>query len=265
MKARSSLLAIWGLIWSAGAVQGEDLMPASSLPAPPAGKTWKLIWNDEFGGTTLDEAKWETPPDGPRHAGWWMRQAVSLDGQGHLVIQTSREGDKLIDGCVRTKGKFAHAFGYFEARVFLPREQGHWSAFWLFEGVHTTPDGGWYNGSEIDIYEKFWPNDEIKHTLYWDPAGDHKLREWSQTVTVPGIREGWHSFALWWKADEYIYYIDGKESWRINPGGICQVPLYIKLSDETDTWCKDISKANLPDRFQVDYVRVYDLAERSVK
>ncbi len=51
-----------------------------------------------------------------------MKKAVSLDGQGHLIIQTSREGDKIIDGCVRTKGKFAHSFGYYEARVKLPDE-----------------------------------------------------------------------------------------------------------------------------------------------
>lgn len=64
--------------------------------------------------------------------------------------------------------------------------------------------------------------------------------------------------ALWWTPTEYIYYIDGRETWRINPGKISALPHYIKLSDETATWCKDISKAVLPDAFHVDYVRVYD-------
>ncbi len=260
MKTRFAVAGVTGWLLSAGLVCGQTNPLADNLPQLPGGKTWKLIWHDEFDGVKLDETKWETPPDGPRHAGWWMRKAISLDGHGHLVIQTSREGDKIIDGCVRTKGKFAHTFGYYVARVQLPREQGHWPAFWLFEGVHTS-GSSWYNGSEIDIFEKFWPNNEVKHTLYWDPAGNHQLREWSQTVTVPGIREGWHTFAVWWKSDAYVYYVDGKESWRINPGGITQVPQYIKLSDETDTWCKDISKAKLPDEFLVDYVRVYDLEE----
>ncbi len=234
---------------------------AASLPAPPAGKGWKQVWQDEFDGTKLDDTKWETPPDGPRHDGWWMAKAVTLDGSGHLVITTTREDDKIIAGCARTKGKFAHGLGYFEARVKLPHEQGHWSAFWLFEGVHVTADG-WYNGSEIDVFEKFWPNDEVKHTLYWDPAGDHKLKEWNLIETIPGIREGWHTFAVWRQADAYVYYVDGKESWRINPGGITQVPMYIKLSDEHAAWCKDITKANLPDQFIIDYVRVYDLVDQ---
>jgi hypothetical protein len=37
--------------------------------------------------------------------------------------------------------------------------------------------------------------------------------------------------------------------------------LYIKLSDEIGDWAGDISKAKLPDRFLVDYVRVYDTVD----
>ena len=40
-----------------------------------------------------------------------------------------------------------------------------------------------------------------------------------------------------------------------------QVPQYILLSDEIGSWAGDISKAKLPDRFLVDYVRVYDVVE----
>ena len=53
-----------------------------------------------------------------------------------------------------------------------------------------------------------------------------------------------------------------KEPWRTEAGGVCQVPLYIKLSDEVGKWGGDIRKARLPDRFLVDYVRVYDLVEK---
>jgi hypothetical protein len=40
------------------------------------------------------------------------------------------------------------------------------------------------------------------------------------------------------------------------------MPRYIKLSDEIGDWGGDINKAELPDEFQADYVRVYDLAEK---
>jgi len=41
------------------------------------------------------------------------------------------------------------------------------------------------------------------------------------------------------------------------------VPLYLKLSDEVGPWAGDIRKAQLPDEFLVDYVRVYDLVQKA--
>ena len=66
-------------------------------------------------------------------------------------------------------------------------------------------------------------------------------------VKVPGVMEGWHTFGLWWKPDEYVFYVDGKETWRTKAGGVCQVPEYILLSDEIGKWGGDIKKAKLPD------------------
>ena len=236
----------------------EQISPV--LPPAPKGKAWKLVWHDEFDGAKLDEGKWEVMPDAPRKDGWWMRKAVSLDGEGHLVISTFKEGDKLIDGCVRTKGKFEHSFGYYVARVQLQKQPGHWSAFWLMgDGVGKVGSGG-RDGTEIDIYEKPWLDDRVQQTLHWDGYGkDHKSE--GKVVKVPGVMDGWHTFGLWWKPDEYIFYVDGKETWRTKASGVCQVPEYIKLSDEVGKWGGDIKKADLPDKFLVDYVRVYDVVE----
>ena len=44
-------------------------------------------------------------------------------------------------------------------------------------------------------------------------------------------------------------------------GGVCQVPLYIKLSDEIGSWAGETRRAKLPDRFLIDYVRVYDVVD----
>lgn len=129
------------------------------LPPIPDGKTWKLVWHDEFDGTKLDESKWAYGPDGRRRDGWWMRKAISLDGNGHLVIRMLKEGDKYIDGCITTQGKFAHAFGYYVARVQFQRQPGHWAAFWITgPGVRKVGSGG-RDGTEIDIMEKPWLGD----------------------------------------------------------------------------------------------------------
>ncbi|MGD8238514.1 MAG: glycoside hydrolase family 16 protein [Armatimonadota bacterium] len=253
-------LSIIALVAITSALAAADLSPPDELPPAPEGKAWKLTWHDEFDGDELDESKWEVPPDARRRDGWWMRKAVSLDGEGHLVISTLKDGDRYIDGCVRTRGKFEHAFGYYVARVRLQQQPGHWSAFWLYNHcVGKVGDEG-RDGTEIDIYEKPWLDDRVQHALHWDGYGDaHKSA--GQKSEAPGVLEGFHTFSLWWKPDEYVFYVDGKETWRTSAGGVCQVPLYIKLSDEIGEWAGDIATAELPDRFLVDYVRVYDIVD----
>ena len=253
------LIGMFFLVVSHAAIAAQP--EKDTLPPASAGKTWKLVWHDEFDGTALDTSKWEVMPDAPRKGGWWMRKAVSLDGKGHLVIRTLKEGDRYLDGCVRTKGKFEHSFGYYVARVKLQKQPGHWSAFWIMgDGVGKVGSGG-REGTEIDIYEKPWLDDRVQHTLHWDGYGkDHKSK--GKVVKVPGVMEGWHTFGLWWKPDEYVFYVDGKETWRTKASGVCQVPEYMKLSDEIGKWAGDIAKAKLPDAFMVDYVRVYDVVEK---
>ena len=128
------------------------------------------------------------------------------------------------------------------------------------DGVNKVGSGG-RDGTEIDIYEKPWLDDRVQHTLHWDGYGkDHKSE--GHVAKVPGVMDGWHTFGLWWKPDENIFYVDGKETWRTKKA-VSQVPEYIKLSDEIGDWAGDIKKAKLPDQFLVDYVRVYDVVETS--
>jgi beta-glucanase (GH16 family) len=249
-------LLILGLL----ALSARGTEPDDPLPPAPHGKSLKLIWHDEFDGDRLDESKWEPRPDGKRKGGWWSARAISLDGDGHLVITTFMDGDRPTDGCVWTKGKFEHDFGYYVTRVKFQREPGHWSAFWMNgDGIGKVGDGG-RDGTEIDIMEKPWLDDRVQHTFHWDGYGnDHKSE--GKVVKIPGVMDGWHTFGLLWLPDEYIFYVDGKETWRSKAGGVCQVPQYMLLSDEIGPWAGDISKAKLPDQFMVDYVRVYDLVD----
>jgi len=49
---------------------GQDSNKEDRLPPTPEGRQWKLVWHDEFAGSTLDQSKWETPPDGKRRDAW---------------------------------------------------------------------------------------------------------------------------------------------------------------------------------------------------
>ncbi len=241
---------------------GQDGGAAEQLPPAPDGKTWKMIWNDEFDGDTLDTSKWVPEPEGKRKGGWWSPKAIRLDGEGHLAIGTYQEGDKFVDGCVTTEGKFERACGYYVARVKFQKQVGHWSAFWIHGRRVTQVGDEGRDGTEIDIMEKPWLDERVQHTLHWDGYGAAHKTE-GKVVHTPGVMEGFHTFGLWWSQDEYVFYIDGQETWRTRGGGVCQTPQYMLLSDEVGPWAGDITKAKLPDEFLVDYVRVYDLVDKN--
>jgi hypothetical protein len=44
-------------------------------------------------------------------------------------------------------------------------------------------------------------------------------------------------------------------------GGVSRVPEYLKLTEEIGKWEDDITKAQLPDFFEVDYMRVYEMTQ----
>jgi beta-glucanase (GH16 family) len=232
----------------------------TALPKPPEGKSWKLVWNDEFDGAVIDTTKWDLQ-DGKRRDHWWSPKCAFLDQKGHLVLRTEERDGKFFSPCVRTRGKYEKAFGYFTTRCKLPKEQGHWTAFWLYKNsVNKVGDDG-RDGTEIDIFEWPWRDGRVQHTLHWDGYGTaHKS---SGKVSNPEniLNGNFHEFSLWWSPEEYVFYVDGKESWRTKAGGVCQVPLYLKWSNEIGPWAGDIRKAKLPDDTVVDYVRVYDLID----
>lgn len=228
-----------------------------SLPPPPAGQQWRLVWHDEFDGDKLDTAKWDVCGDWKRRDGFWVKEDAYLNGRGQLVLRTKKDGDRFTCGAVRTLGKFEHAFGYWVARCKLPQEPGHWPAFWLMcGGVNKVGNDG-RDGTEIDVAEFPWRDGRTTMNLHWDGYGKaHKSA--GTKVSVPAITNGFHNFGLLWTANEYVFYVDDQEVWRSSAGGVSQVPEYIKLTEEIGTWAGDIKQAKLPDYFEVDYVRVYD-------
>ena len=231
----------------------------SSLPSAPEGKKWRLVWSDEFTGPKLDETKWNRLGDWKRRDGFWVKDDAYVNGEGSLLLRTKKDGDRYTCGAVNTKDKFTHSFGYYEARCKMPKEPGHWAAFWIMgDGVNKVGDDG-RNGTEIDIIEMPWRDGRLTINLHWDGYGkDHKSA--GTKFKVEGVTEGWHTYGLRWLPEEYTFYVDGKEVWRSKAGGVCQVPEFIKLTEEIGDWAGDIKQAKLPDYFEVDYVRVFDAA-----
>ncbi len=219
-----------------------------------------LVWSDEFNGTEIDTSKWNVLQK-PRTGGWWHEDSLKVE-DGKLVMSFFKAPKFFSMGAIDSKGKHEWKYGYFEARIKLPKEQGHWPGFWLFSDKINTVGNAGRDGTEIDIVEAPWHDKEaVSHALHWDGYNlDHKST--GHHVDVPGVREGYHTFAVDWSPYGYIFYVDGKETWRTDAGGVTEASCYFIMSDEMGGWSGDPKKAkNLPDNTYVDYIRVWQSEE----
>ena len=253
----------------------------------PTGKSWKLAWHDEFDGDTLDRSKWGFRLHLMQHRHkTFTEEGAELDGKGNLQLKLIEKDGQFYSPHLQTgsnfmdrpgeaydkftwpiakieEPKFMHSYGYYEIRCKLPTQPGWWNAFWLQSPtIGSTLDPA-LSGVEVDIMENFSRDDVVFHNNHWDGYGaDHKTAG-SGARKVEDTADGFHVFGLDWSKDGYVYYIDGKESWRV-AGPVSDREQFILVSTECNGYRKgdnpapELLKAKLPDAFIVDYVRVYD-------
>lgn len=269
----------------------------------PEGKQWKLAWSDEFDGTALDESKWRYRLDywGMR-TGAYTDRGVSLDGQSNVVfrpvvvdgrlcsaqLQTGGNSfDQLdFDGAISNrltgrnggnpwnqieiwplkpleKPKFAHRYGYYEARVKFQKRNFWWSAFWLQSpSIGASYDPRW-SGVENDIIENFGNGQLTSGNIY---GGYGKQFKEEARIQYPFENDGlFHRVGMEWSADGYVFYFDGKETAR-SAGPVSHIEQFVLLTTEVQGYRSgkpytDFTEEDLADCFTADYVRVFDAAE----
>ena len=161
---------------------------------------------------------------------------------------------------------FSQKFGYFECRCILPEGADIWSAFWLMNDGVYNEDGNGRDGTEIDIFESDCYDDLFKNAvssnLHFDNYGDmHQMMGANVFSTGNNPYEEFNTYGLEWNENEYIFYINGKETFRTSYGGVSQNEEYLILSVEMKG--KDgipSERENIPAdgaKFIVDYVKVY--------
>ncbi len=226
-----------------------------------------LLFEDNFDGTELNDDNWELCPEWERQGTYcvWDNNMTSLDGEGHLVLRAEWDADenRVRSGAVRTNGCFEAGYGYYEASIKFPVAPGTWGAFWMMCGNVSGEDFGAEDGVEIDIIESIG-NDwgACNHALHWDGYGDSHKQVGSGELYYNLYDGNFHTFGLERTEDAYIFYIDGKESWRATADMCTPCPEdgYLKLTVEAAEWAgagTDASISALPGEMLVDYVRVY--------
>jgi beta-glucanase (GH16 family) len=263
-------------IWTTAAVLAAALLgQAPGAGAVPVG--YSLVWADEFDGDALDATKWGHHQLGPRRSAINLAEAVRLDGEGHLVIDTWTGEDGVHHtGMINTRDRFEPTYGWFEARIELrDMAGGMWSAFWLQSrdmGAIIGDPGA--SGVEIDIQEgriECGPgcdlSDSWQGSFYWDGYGAD-MKRLSTGRFIPGLGEGFHVFALEWTPTAYRFYVDGQLVWEPANAPISHRGEFIVLSSEVESapgFSGLVPEGGFGARGDgtpqmiVDYVRVYQV------
>ena len=227
----------------------------------------ELLFEDNFDGSSLDISKWELCPEWERQGGmsFWDNDMVSLNGEGHLVLRAEWDeaAGRVNAGAVRTEGLFSASYGYYEASIKFPYAPGVWGAFWMMCGNVGSEANGAVDGVEIDIIESIG-NDwgASNSALHWDGYGNAHKNVGSGEFKYDIYDGEFHTFGLERTEDAYIFYVDGKQSWKVTSDkcDICPADGYLKLTLESAEWAgggKPACIKALPAEMEVDYVRVY--------
>ena len=261
---KQSLLILLTLILvtqiQAQALSNPDVPGCEPSTAIPAG--YSLVFADDFDGAELDLTRWQHRYPGAYQVGYNRPEAVVQPGDGYLHLVTSYEDPTVYTGMLRTIEHFRH--GYFEACIQISVTRGHHGAFCSNPALWALFDDTDGVG-RIDIIEFFGSGrkqHDAEQNVDWNAyesgrleARSHELR-YRQDFGAE-LSDDFHAFGLLWTHDEYVFFIDGVETWRTSEG-ISQTQEYIVLSLITSTWENArLVVDQLPDTMLVDYVRVY--------
>lgn len=222
----------------------------------PEALGYELSWQDEFEGSALDASKWEVRGVGPRALGYVSPEAVEVIG-GFLKLKAFRKDGKILLGAVGTQGRFMTRYGFFECRAEVQRSAGVWAAFWIQSTEISKGEDPAVYGAEIDILEcfrKLGP-DIVSHNVHWAYGPRQKTTRGMQSYRK-GVGDGFHSFALEWTPEKYVFYVDGYRYYEVTQG-LSHIEEYLILSMEIPSKEEEIRPTVFPDVFTVDYVKVF--------
>ena len=212
----------------------DSASPRNSKPG------YTLTFSDEFNQYSLNNSKWNTKKMwGPDIIinnekqyyidvqGGSDQQAIGYNpfkfNGSNLTIEASKTpNDKkwmvhnqpYISGVLTTYKKFSAKYGYFEARVKIPAQNGTFPAFWL---LHDRQRDESTQRTEIDIFESLGHRPDIIHnTVHYyhgvtpEYEGNHVQKSRPQ-VSGQDFSRNYHVYAVKWEPGYVAWYIDGEK------------------------------------------------------
>jgi beta-glucanase (GH16 family) len=255
---------------------------------------WKLVWSDEFEKPGLpDGAKWDYETgfirNNEKQFYTRARKENARVENGMLIIEAKRQrnitpGSDPASGLGRdgeasgvladagytsasltTRGRAAWTYGRIEVRAKLPSGRGTWPAIWTL-GTNID-NAGWPACGEIDIMEFVGFEPAVVHANIHTKKYNHVMKTGKgDKLTIPDASQAFHVYSVEWDAQAIVFFVDARKyfTYRNEGTGLDAWPydndqfLILNLAIGGD-WGgqKGIDDAIFPQRFEIDYVRVY--------
>jgi len=236
----------------------------------------ELIWADEFNGTGLpDASKWGYEVGFVRNE---EKQYYTLERKqnvrqeaGNLVIESLKEdfqGANYTSASINTLNKKLFEGDIrIEISAKLPQGKGIWPAIWMMGA--NIKQVGWPKCGELDIMEFVGHTPgKVFGTLHWwdiTSAKEDKHLSKGNNLMVSNLHTNFHVYSLERKGKTISLFIDGKNLLTFAAPATAYEntftgPLYLLLNTAVGgSWGGDIDDSIFPQKFLIDYVRVYKL------
>lgn len=249
----------------------------------------KLVWNDEFDGSTnLDATKWHHQTVLPNGNSWYNnevqhytdRTANSFVQNGNLSIIAKRENYTQQNvtknfTSARLNSKFAFTYGRVDVRAKIPIKKGTWPAIWML-GKNVKELGGFFDAQygttnwptcgEIDIMEYgIYANNYIGSAIHTASSSGSTVNKGGKTVSNLGT--DFHVYSMNWSPNQISFLIDNQIFYTYNPAVKNQqtwpfdLPQYILLNVAIGGVAGAVQSDFQQDEMVVDYVRIYQKAD----
>lgn len=248
---------------------------------------WKLVWSDEFDYEGLpDKKKWDYEEGFVRNNEMQFytrsRKENARVEKGMLVIEgrkekyenpryvpeskdwrKKREFASYTAASLITLNKASWKYGRIEVRAKLPHGKGIWPAIWTLGANRSKVR--WPGCGEIDIMEFVGKHPNLVHgTVHFAMEGKHRSDGGKLKTEKPYA--DFHVYAIEWNADRIDFFFDDVKyhTFIIDKAGAGEdnpfrKPHYLLVNLALGgTWGGPIDDSVLPQRYLIDYVRVYE-------
>ncbi len=262
---------------------GSVLIAGLLVSSAEGQRVERLVWSDEFDGTSVNPDNWEfmigngqlfgLPGWGNNELQYYREENASV-ADGLLTITARQEsfgGYGYTSTRLRSINRVDVAYGRIEASIKLPSTPGIWPAFWMLPT--SSPYGTWAASGEIDIMESVNFADRIYGTIHYGAPFPGNVQAGGQYAPGTDFSQGFHTYSLEWDPNQMRWYVDGqlyrvidRDVWFSSAAsGDPRAPfdrefhLLLNVAVGGNFPGNPNGASQFPQSMQVDWVRIYQL------